>query len=240
MTLTFLSALCALALHATPAPGMDLTPGPLDAPAQTANPGSLAAPAPADTVDTYLIDNQPIAHFNGSQLEGKTIVSYRIGRIAGQAKRVHIITTSAGSGVSQESLKIVDDLKKASEPLILINGIESERKTFNALDPNRIESVNVFKTGSEKALAFGEKGANGVILVQLKDGDKDLQARQSIAIGQNDILYVIDGKKTTKEAFERLEPEQIKNMTVLKKGSEAARKLYDTADKTVLVITTKK
>lgn len=169
MTLTFFSALCALALHATLVPVSVQIPAPaiVSSRMQEPAPSHAALPAPEDTVDVYFIDNREIAHFDGSQLNGKTIVAYRIGRVRDQAKRTHVITTSAGSGASEREVVIKHDI--------------------------------------------------GV---------------------PNNILYVIDGKKTTKETFQQLKPEQIKTITVMKEGYEAAKKLYNVTDKTVIIVTT--
>lgn len=52
-------------------------------------------------------------------------------------------------------------------PLILIDGVE--RETYNTLDPNEIESINILKDASSTAV-FGVRGANGVILITTKQG----------------------------------------------------------------------
>src|SRR5690606_41879439 len=46
-------------------------------------------------------------------------------------------------------------------PLIMIDGVE--RETYNNLDPNEIESINILKDASSTAV-FGVRGANGGIL----------------------------------------------------------------------------
>jgi protein TonB len=52
-------------------------------------------------------------------------------------------------------------------PYVLVDGVAVDEETFKALDPNKIESVNVLKEESATA-AYGEKGKNGVILVVTK------------------------------------------------------------------------
>lgn len=56
----------------------------------------------------------------------------------------------------------------ASRPLILVDGVE---RSFFQMDPNEIENVTVLKDASATAV-FGVKGANGVILVTTKRGEK--------------------------------------------------------------------
>lgn len=52
-------------------------------------------------------------------------------------------------------------------PLILVDGVE--RGTYNNLDPNEVESINILKDASATAV-FGVRGANGVILITTKQG----------------------------------------------------------------------
>jgi TonB-linked SusC/RagA family outer membrane protein len=54
-----------------------------------------------------------------------------------------------------------------ASPLILVDGVE--RTTYNDIDPNEIESVNVLKDASATAV-FGVRGANGVILLTTRQG----------------------------------------------------------------------
>lgn len=56
----------------------------------------------------------------------------------------------------------------ASKPLILVDGVE---RSFFQMDPHEIESVTVLKDASSTAV-FGVRGANGVILVTTRRGDK--------------------------------------------------------------------
>lgn len=72
---------------------------------------SAAMPAQQDTVDRYVINNEKIEKFDGSQLEGKTVKSYSIILATGDAGtmvyRVHDISTEQNTitikGVSAET-----------------------------------------------------------------------------------------------------------------------------------------
>jgi TonB-linked SusC/RagA family outer membrane protein len=52
-------------------------------------------------------------------------------------------------------------------PLILVDGVP--RETFNSIDLNEIETINILKDASATAV-FGVRGANGVILITTKQG----------------------------------------------------------------------
>lgn len=58
----------------------------------------------------------------------------------------------------------------ASEPLVLIDGVESSRLDLARMAPEDIESFSVLKDASATAM-YGARGANGVIIVTTKKGE---------------------------------------------------------------------
>lgn len=58
--------------------------------------------------------------------------------------------------------------ESGSAPLILVDGVE---RSFFQMDPNEIEDVTVLKDASATAV-FGVRGANGVVLVTTRRGEK--------------------------------------------------------------------
>ena len=62
----------------------------------------------------------------------------------------------------------------APSPLIIVDGLalnavtsEESNKQLSAIDPNSIDKIDVLK-GKEQTAIYGEKGANGVILITTK------------------------------------------------------------------------
>ena len=64
-------------------------------------------------------------------------------------------------------------LAGSSSPLVLINGIEGDMGT---VAPENIASIDVLKDGSAAAI-YGTRGANGVILIATKSGNRNSQTR---------------------------------------------------------------
>ena len=64
------------------------------------------------------------------------------------------------------------------DPLILLDGVEVDRTTLARLQPDDIASFSIMKDASATAL-YGARGANGVILVNTKEG-KEGKAQVSI------------------------------------------------------------
>src|SRR5690606_29125998 len=72
------------------------------------------------------------------------------------------------------------------EPLYVIDGVPLTVDNFRSLNPNDIESVSVLKDAGATAI-YGNRGANGVIIVTTKKGDfaTDLQIRYNSMFGFN-------------------------------------------------------
>ena len=95
-----------------------------------------------------------------------------------------------------------------SKPLIVLDGKEYTG-SLNYIKPGDINSINVYKPGSDVANAYGEKGKNGVLKIFTK-------------ASKDNVLYVVDGKPATSQEVKDIAPSKISNIVVLKRGSKAA------------------
>ena len=95
-----------------------------------------------------------------------------------------------------------------SKPLIVLDGKEYTG-SLNYIKPGDINSINVYKPGSDVANAYGEKGKNGVLKIFTKASKDNVQ-------------YVVDGKPATFQEVKDIAPSKISNVVVLKRGSKAA------------------
>ena len=195
---------------------------------------SAAMPAQQDTVDRYVINNEKIEKFDGSQLEGKTVKSYSIILATGDAGttvyRVHDISTEQNTitikGVSAET--------SGTKPLYIVDGKEMEKGSTLSIAPDKIASIKVFKPGSREAAVYGEKGDNGVVVVSIVT-DKD-NASDSGAL---EPLYIIDGEIVDKKAVDKLDVNKIESINVVK-DQYAAKRYTDETKAGVVYIKTKK
>ena len=177
------------------------------------------------TTEKYIIDGREITNFDGSQLKDKVILDYKIE--PGTECFVHRITTADGV---KKSNKVVDITRieipnqadegankgkykiviKKDKLLYIVDGVE-KKNGLESIDPTNIASVTVFKPGSKEALSYGEAGKNGVVIIKTRKEDH--------------IVYIINGKNATKIEVDKLAPNLIKNVIVMKKGSKAAVKI---------------
>ena len=95
-----------------------------------------------------------------------------------------------------------------SKPLIVLDG-KKYTGSLNYIKPGDINSINVYKPGSDVANAYGEKGKNGVLKIFTK-------------ASKDNVLYVVDGKPATSQEVKDIAPSKISNIVVLKRGSKAA------------------
>ena len=95
-----------------------------------------------------------------------------------------------------------------SKPLIVLDGKEYTG-SLNYIKSGDINSINVYKSGSDVANAYGEKGKNGVLKIFTKASKDNVQ-------------YVVDGKPATFQEVKDIAPSKISNVVVLKRGSKAA------------------
>ncbi len=182
-----------------------------------------------DTIDKYIIDKQPIEHFDGSQLEGKRISKYMIAYKQGKGvvEKHHVIYTDAKivrlTGNDDKSVSVV------AEPLLIVDGKEMTHEGLSMIKSEDIVSVNVFKPGSEIANSYGEKGNKGVIMVTTK---------ATSATKVVEPLIIVDGKETSQEDFAKINNAEIANVTVLK--PESAVKIWGNRGcNGVIIVTTK-
>ena len=207
--------------------------------------------------NVFVINGKSVENFDGSQLTGKKILSFKIIKNDGgdiysiqtddvlpdsvknrpykvTAKVQHFTIDASASenklakpnkeGKSEVKVTSVDMLK--SKPLIVLDGKEYSG-SINDIKPSDINSINVYKAGSDVAKAYGEKGKNGVLKIFTN------------ASAEN-VSYVVDGKSATSQEVKALAPSKISNVTVFKRGSKGAMD-YGEIGKThdVIVIETK-
>ena len=184
----------------------------------------------SETTEKYIIDGREITNFDGSQLKDKVILDYKIE--PGTECFVHRITTADSlknlkvrlDGWKIDIPKIFDEgankgkyklVIKKDKLLYIVDGVE-KKNGLEGIDLTNIASVTVFKPGSKEALSYGEAGKNGVVIIKTRKEDH--------------IVYIINGKNATKIEVDKLAPNLIKNVIVMKKGSKAAVKLAGKKD----------
>ncbi|MEW7290542.1 SusC/RagA family TonB-linked outer membrane protein [Aquimarina sp. 2304DJ70-9] len=101
------------------------------------------------------------------------------GRVAG----VNINTNGGPAGNSEIRIRGGASLNASNDPLIVVDGLplndpgdlsNGSRSILSTINPNDIESFSILKDASSAAI-YGNRGANGVIIITTKKGKKNLQ-----------------------------------------------------------------
>ena len=98
--------------------------------------------------------------------------------LRGKASGVNIFSNSSqpGNQASRVIIRGQSTINAGSEPLYVVDGVAMEN--FHLINPNDIESMEVLKDASATAI-YGARGANGVIMVTTKRGNKEEGTRVS-------------------------------------------------------------
>ena len=152
---------------------------------------------------------------------------------------------------SSKSLLIRDSFKNGPYPLIIVDGVESDKR-FNELDMNEIIKGIAFLDGKNAPRIYGEKGRNGVIIISTKKNAEELiefkppemADKSSIRFRRRDgsisnTLIIIDGvvsEKQGEEGLKEINPRDILSISVLKSTDKYGEKGKDG----VILITTRK
>ena len=189
--------------------------------------------------NVFIINGKKIENFDGSQLTGKKILSFIvIKNDKGDVYNIHtdeILPDSLRNRpykvstelhyITKETLANGNNINKSektgkmevevtnfdmlnSKPLIVLDGKEYTG-SLNYIKPGDINSINVYKPGSDVSNAYGEKGKNGVLKIFTK-------------ASKDNVLYVVDGKPATSQEVKDIAQSKISNIVILKRGSKAA------------------
>lgn len=97
--------------------------------------------------------------------------------LQGQVAGLNVMSTGGVAGDNSISMKIhgVGSLGSSSEPLFIVDGVQSNSTTVMNMNPNDIQNITVLKDASSTSI-YGSLGANGVVYVTTKGGRFDEKA----------------------------------------------------------------
>lgn len=101
----------------------------------------------------------------------------------------------------------------ATSPLYVVDEKEITEEEMSKIDPKMIESVNVLK--DKPAIdKYGLKGKNGVVEIRTKTSEKDKVTINPTQLDKP--LYMIDGKESSAEEMNQINPNEIQSINVIK------------------------
>jgi TonB-dependent SusC/RagA subfamily outer membrane receptor len=129
--------------------------------------------------------------------------------------KVEVIEIKEGKNI----IKVIEEVK-------VIEGVEEIKKEYNIeiIEKKDGDSENVLIIKKDGFKTIEHKSGNHVMFIS-EDGDSP--------------LFIIDGKESSKEAMEKISPDDIESISVLK-GESASEKYGEKGENGVILITTKK
>ena len=108
--------------------------------------------------------------------------------LAGTSPGVQVISGSGDPTSGGPTIRIrgVGSMSASSSPLIVVDGSPFEG-SIKDINPNDVESMSVLKDASASAI-YGNRGANGVILITTKKGTGDAKIKFDARLGSNSRL----------------------------------------------------
>lgn len=166
---------------------------------------------------------------------------------------VNIDESGDSSQGNKLKINITENGKPASmdSALCIVDGKKVSREEIDKLSPDQIKSVTVLK-GKMAVEKYGDEAKGGALLISTKESDDTQPMKNALSTLNHhtdsvaayvkqipNIIYVVDGKKVSEKKFNKLSPNDIASITVLK-GGEANKKYGAKENDNVLIITTRK
>jgi len=127
--------------------------------------------------------------------------------LSGQVAGLNINTQSGQPGAnSTVRIRGISSINGDTEPLFIIDGAPVDQDNFRSLNPNEIESVSVLKDAGATAI-YGNRGANGVIIINTKSGNYDSKLKISY-IGTSAVSKIQSNSYNLMDSQEQLQLEK--------------------------------
>lgn len=172
---------------------------------------------------------------------------------------VEVVGYSDAKPTEGIKIKITNTTSSNGEdPIYILDGKEITKEELQKLDPNKIESISVFKDKKATDL-YGDKGKHGVVEITSKDNSKwkvtakrnknvIFATRDTIYVNKKPTvlrevsnsfekqpLYILDGKEITKKELDLLDEQTINSLSSVK-GEQAIKEFGEKGENGVIII----
>ncbi len=154
---------------------------------------SLSTSTPSQTGNAPLLNTwflsyiNPVYYYNQSLVKSKSNTIQSFNAAEALSGRVAGLEASPDAGYNIR-IRGGTSLSADNEPLYVVNGTIMNNTDAKNIDPKMIKSINVLKDASATSI-YGSRGANGVIIMTLKDGMDDFV---SVAEKELNVVFDID------------------------------------------------
>lgn len=177
-------------------------------------------------VDSYREISKPktsssVSTVTSENIEGRPNSSF-VQTLQAQVPGLNISTGSGqpGSGNTSIILRGVGSINGNTEPLFVVDGVPMESTSFKSINSNDIENISVLKDAGATSI-YGNRGANGVIVVTTKGASFESDLRVSYT-GMTKVSTLQDNKFNLMNSSQLVDLEMAKGIAWSKKNREFA------------------
>lgn len=147
---------------------------------------------------------------------------------------------SDNDSITQYIISIKNQNTITEAPLLVINGFAIEYSDYldkyPPLSRSDIKQIDYLAGNSETSMnIYGDRAKGGVLLIMTNN----FQEKSTKTIDDSKVLYMMENKQLSREELERLNPEDIESIEVIKEDKEI-RKITKGKYEGVVIITLKK
>jgi TonB-dependent SusC/RagA subfamily outer membrane receptor len=130
--------------------------------------------------------------------------------------------------------ELSDDAKRA---IFIVDGTRTNYDKVQVIDPQEIDNVSVLK-GDAATSVYGTEAKDGVVIITTKNNGHPSSTERRMGVSDGNPLILMNGVAITKEEMDKINPDDIESVNVLK--GEQATRLYGEKGKNGVVIITPK
>jgi TonB-dependent SusC/RagA subfamily outer membrane receptor len=131
-----------------------------------------------------------------------------------------------------------ENISESAQPLIIIDGKESDETELLKQASNSIHYLCVYKDNNTVKL-YGEKGRDRVFVVITDDNKTETEQKlNAVSVIEPQTLIIIDRKESNETELSKLKPNEIDSFSVMKDNA-AIKKYGDKGKNGVIIVTTK-
>ena len=134
--------------------------------------------------------------------------------------------------------KVIEELSDdARRAIFIVDGTRTNYDKVQVIDPQEIDNVSVLK-GDAATSVYGTEAKDGVVIITTKNNGHPSSTERRMGVSDGNPLILMNGVAITKEEMDKINPDDIESVNVLK--GEQATRLYGEKGKNGVVIITPK
>jgi TonB-dependent SusC/RagA subfamily outer membrane receptor len=150
---------------------------------------SLSTSVPNQWGNAPVLKSWFLSYINPVNVMERRLSNTPMANLQGRVAGVNVqneLSENVITGYGTVKIRGASTLNKETVPLYIVNGVQMSADNFSKLDPSTIKTVDVLKDAQATSI-YGSRGANGVVVITLKDGLDDY-----VSVTDNELNVTFD------------------------------------------------